>query len=178
MRTDETLKSLVDILTVNCGDLHQAARAVGMSPTAIMQWIKDDPVAAEQIEEAQRVGWLGLESEAIRRGHHGVDVDVYYRGEKVGTKRDYSDGLLIKVMEARIPEYSKKTADQSNVFMGPTQINLMPRADNYEQWLEMKKATDLPALPAPDKVPIPEILQGEFIEVDEDRPLAHLKGLL
>lgn len=178
LRTDETLKQLVDILTVNCGDLHQAARSVGMSPNAILKWVKDDPIAAEQIEEAQRVGWLGLESEAIRRGHHGVDEDVWFKGEKVGTKRTYSDGLLVKVMEARIPEYSKKGAE-TNVYNAPVQINNMPRADNYEQWLEMKKATDLSALPAPaPKEPIPEILQGEFIEVDEDRPLAHLKGLL
>ncbi len=101
LRTDETLKTLVDILTVNCGDLHQAARSIGMSPNAILQWIKEDPVAAEQIEEAQRVGWLGLESEAIRRGHHGIEEDIYFKGEKVGTKKSYSDSLLVQQEDDR-----------------------------------------------------------------------------
>ncbi len=138
-----------------------------MSPNFVHNWIKDDPVASERIKEAQKVGYGGLESEAIRRAVRGVEEDVYYKGDVVGQKTVYSDGLLGKVLEARVPEYSKKESNNNNTFLGPTQINIMPRAETYEDWLAMRDQTlnrDKPAL-SPPPVKVPEILQGEYVEV-------------
>jgi DNA-binding transcriptional regulator YdaS (Cro superfamily) len=181
MRTDEKLEEIVDRLQYNCGDVHEAARYLGLSPAFVFQWIKDDQVAADRIREAQRVGYAGLESEAIRRAVVGIQKDVYYKGEVVGQQTEYSDGLLGKVMEARLVDYKKGEAgmgfNNSNV-----QINIMPRAENYEQWLSMRDATTAVmaqnALPAP--TPVPDVLQGDFIEyvATPDRPLAELAGLL
>lgn len=178
MRTDEKLEELCDRLTYNCGDIHEAAKWVGLSPSFVHAWIKDDKIAAEKIKEAQRVGWGGLESEAIRRAVRGVEEEIYFKGEVVGYKTVYSDGLLGKVMEARIPEYSKKESG-SNTFLGPTQINIMPRAESYEEWLEMRQQTlsvdnAPPQLEAPVKVP--EILQGDYVEINPTR-IAELEGL-
>jgi hypothetical protein len=54
------------------------------------------------------------------------------------------------------------------VFNGPTQINVMPRAETYEEWLKMKDITlnrrDNPQLPAP-AVSVPEVLQGDYVDV-------------
>lgn len=169
MRTDEKLADLCHHLQVNGGDIHDAAIQSGVSPAFVHAWIKDDREAAEKIQEAQRVGYGALESEAIRRAMRGVTEDVYYKGEVVGQKTTYSDGLLGKVMEARIPEYSKKEAASIN-FLGDAQINIMPRADTYEEWLKMRDATV--SLPAPDGV-----VEAEF-EVVEEKPLAALEGLL
>lgn len=181
MRTEENLKIICDDLQTNCGDLHKAARAAGMSPAMLFRWIRDDKEAAERIDEAQRVGWAMLESEAIRRAVQGVDKDVYFQGDVVGTETVYSDRLLVKVLEARVDAYAKKSEGGAS-FHGPTQINIMPRAENYEAWLEMKKVTleqrAQEALPAPD-VKIPDILQGEYVEY-ETVPAQNecLKGLL
>lgn len=177
MRTDEKLAELCERLHVNCGDIHEAARWCGVSPAFVFAWIKEDKVAADAMDEARRVGYSGLESEAIRRAVKGVEEDVWYRGEQVGTKVVYSDGLLTKIMEAKLPEYSKK--EGGNTFNGPTQINIMPRAESYEEWLGMRDITlarrdedgNQPALPAP--------IEGEYVDVTPvDKPLAALQGLL
>lgn len=173
MRTDQTLEGLCDTLSHNGGDVHDAARMNGVSPAFVYKWIKDDKVAAEAIQEAQRIGYGALESEAIRRAMRGVEEDVWFKGERVGTKTTYSDGLLGKVMEARIPEYSKQKDGGNHISVLANQINIMPRANSYEEWLGMKDATlNRDALPAPDNT-----VDAEFEEVVE-RPLAALGGLL
>ena len=175
MRTDETLQSICSELRQSHGDLHAAARRSGVSLDFVCNWIKDDTEAAQAIEEAQRVGYMGLESAAIQRGVHGVEKAVYYKGEVVGQERQYSDTLLVKMLEARVPAFKKGDAG-GNTFNGPTQINLMPRATNFDEWLLMKqstlKARDAAALPAP------EAETAQFVEIDADRPLAGLAGLL
>lgn len=177
MRTDENLKAICDQLRQNYGDLHASARQCGMSLDFVTNWIKDDKEAASQIEEAQRVGYMGLESVAVQRAVYGVEKGVYYKGEKVDVERQYSDTLLMKVMEARVPAYNKK--ENANTFNGPTQINIMPRAENFDDWLKMKQST-LAAREPPKQlaapVSVPEIIQGDFVEVS--RPLASLEGLL
>lgn len=176
MRTDEKLEEICDRLETNCGDIHEAARYCGVSPNFVYSWIKDDKVAAERFREAQRVGYGGLESEAIRRAVRGVEKDVYYKGEVVGHETVYSDGLLGKLMEARLPEYSKK--EGGNNFLGPTQINIMPRADTYEDWLAMRDQTlnrgNSEPIRAIEGPKIPEILQGDFVEINR---ISELEGL-
>lgn len=179
MRTDENLKALADKLQQNCGDLYDACKSVGVSVGFLTKWMADDPEACKILEEAQRVGWMGLESVAIKRAVVGEEKGVYFKGEKIGTEKVTSDALLSKIMEARIPAYQKKSdAGGGATFNGPTQINMMPRAENFEEWLAMKDATlerrAQAALPAPVKVP--EILQGDFVEVPS--PMSVLKGLL
>lgn len=178
MRTDEKLDEICTALMLHCGDMMEAARYSGVSPMFITRWMKDDTDAAEKIQEAQQVGYMGLESEARRRAVDGVEEDVYYKGVVVGKTTKYSDGLLGKLLEANVPKYSKKEQAGNN-FLGPTQINIMPRADSYESWLAMKSQTleqreEMPALEGPK---VPEILQGDFVEV-EPTPLEHLKDLL
>jgi hypothetical protein len=46
-----------------------------------------------------------IEQEAIRRGRDGVEKDVYYKGEIVGTEIVYSDSLLLSVLKSKKPEY-------------------------------------------------------------------------
>ena len=169
MRTQETLDALCDRLEINCGDLHEAARAIGVSPNFVHQWMKDDEKASDRLREAQLVGYGGLESEAIRRAVHGVEEDVYFKGLVVGQKKVYSDGLLNTVLQARVPAYSKRDSHGAN-FNGPTQINIMPRADSYDEWLKMRDQTlQRKELPAPDNV-----VDAEFSEIGR---IEELEGL-
>lgn len=128
-------------MQANCGDLYDASRQSGVSLIFVRQWMKDDKDVAAQLIEAERVGAMALQSEAIRRAVIGEEKGVYYKGERVDTEIVKSDGLLTTLMKGRIPELFGKEAEAGNTFNGPTQINIMPRADNYEQWLAMKDAT-------------------------------------
>jgi hypothetical protein len=108
----------------------------------VQQWMKDDKEFATAITEAERVGALSLQSAAIKRAVHGVEKGVYFKGERVDTEVQYSDGLLTTLLKARLPEtFGAEAAEGGNTFNGPTQINIMPRADTYDQWLAMKDAT-------------------------------------
>lgn len=152
MRTASTLSALVAELSANCGDMFEACRSVGVSTIFVSQWRKDDKQVDADLSEAERVGSMRLESEAIRRAVHGVEKGVYYKGEKVDTEVVYSDGLLQTVLKARLPAY-KTGEGGGTTFTGPTQINIMPRATNYDEWLAMKDATtNRKALPAPEAV--------------------------
>lgn len=166
MRTEENLSALVAALQQNLGDLHLSARQVGLSPMFVTTWCRDDPEVAKTVEEAQRVGYMGIESEAMRRAVRGVQEDVWYKGDVVGEKTVYSDTLLAKLLEAKVDGF-RKGEDTKNVFNGPVQINHMPRANTYDEWLAMKDKTlerrqEREALPAPA---LPDILVGEYVEV-------------
>lgn len=173
MRTQATLDALVQALQVNCGDLFDACKRVLVSPVFVRQWMKDDKDVREAITEAERVGALSLQSAAIQRAVHGVEKGVYFKGEKVDTEIQYSDGLLTTLLKGRMPEvYGKEAEGGGNTFNGPTQINIMPRANSYDEWLAMKDATltrrdKLDAADAAAKTasiaPPPVTLEGEVV---------------
>lgn len=149
MRTELTLSKLVDRLQTNCGDILDACRAAGVSLVFVRQWRKDDAKVNERLTEAENVGTMGLVSAAIQRGVHGVNKGVYFKGVRVDEEKVYSDGLLQTLLKAKIPEFSKDGEGGSGTSVTVNIANVMPRADSYEQWLEMKRSTLPPALPAP-----------------------------
>lgn len=64
--------------------------------------------AVEEFEDAMLAHADVLEAECIRRAFKGVEQDVWYQGEKVGTKIVYSDQLLLAALKARHPAYADK----------------------------------------------------------------------
>lgn len=187
MRTQATLDALCAALQRNCGDQYEACREVGVSLIFVTQWAKDDKVAAERLQEATNVGNMGLVSAAIQRGVRGVEEAVWYKGQEVGTKTVYSDSLLTTLLKAKVPEFHKD-ADGSGVNVTVNVANVMPRAESYDQWLEMKQQT-LTALAAPvpserdDALkklgrvmtqPDVNVIEAEYVEVRETAPLPDL----
>ena len=135
-RTPETLEAIEQAICQNAGSLLRASRAVGVSLFELNRWIMADPEVAARIKTAQLVGYASLEDEAYRRAVLGVEEPVYYKGDKAGTRTVYSDGLLQTLLKARVPGFS-----QENEHQGVTvNVNLMPRASTYEEWLEQKQA--------------------------------------
>lgn len=165
MRTETTLSALVAQLSANCGDMFEACRDCGVSTIFVRQWRKDDVEVDKALTEAEQVGAMRLESAAIQRAVHGIDKNVYYKGEIIDTEKQYSDTLLTTLLKARVPGF-KSEAEGGNHFHAPTQINIMPRAENYEQWLEMKAQT-LNA-PAPQlEAPRDDALEADFTDVSD-----------
>lgn len=172
MRNQSTLDTLCQALQSNCGDELLAYKMAGVSPQFVTQWAKDDKLVAEALAEAMRVGTLGLVSAAIRRGVHGVQEDVYYKGMVVGEKTSYSDSLLTTLLKAKVPEFQKE-AEGGGTNVTVNVANLMPRAENYEQWLEMKAQTLAPkqkavAAPTEDAVDVAysDVTPNPFAGVD------------
>lgn len=159
MRNEITLNALATELQRNCGDTLAACRAVGVSLVFVNQWRKDDKVANEILSEAERVGTQGLVSAAIQRAVHGVEEDVYYKGEVVGQKVNYSDGLLTTLLKAKVPEFAKDS-EGGNVQVNVNVANIMPRAANYSEWLAMKDQTVNRALPSPT---VDDAIDAEYV---------------
>lgn len=63
-----------------------------------------DVIFSAEWDDALEQACDGLEIEARRRAEEGVTEDVYYQGEVVGHKRNYSDTLLIFMLKAHRPE--------------------------------------------------------------------------
>jgi DNA-binding transcriptional regulator YdaS (Cro superfamily) len=106
MRNEMTLDALVTELTRNCGDELAACKTVGVSLLFVNQWRKDDAKVDAALTEAANVGTQGLVSAAIQRAVHGIQMDVYYKGEVVGQQTEYSDGLLTTLLKAKRPEFA------------------------------------------------------------------------
>jgi hypothetical protein len=163
VRTKERLDGLIAELTANCGDVFEACRSQGVSPLFVAAWRKDDKEVDEQITEAERCGRMGLVTHAIKRATVGVEKGVWYQGEQVGSETQYSDALLQTLLKT-LPEFRDPEAAAKNVFNGPTQINLMPRAKNYDEWLAMKDSTiNRKQLPAP----VESVIDAEFTSVQD-----------
>jgi hypothetical protein len=172
LRTTAKLEELVHALQHNCGDLYDACRQCAVSPIFVRTWMKDDKDVRAAIVEAERVGALALQSEAIRRAVHGVEKGVYFKGERVDTEQVYSDGLLQTLLKGRMAETFGKDAEGLAISGNNVQVNIMPRANSYEDWLAMRDVTlnkrdeadktDANLLPAPDvtidavAIPVPK----------------------
>ena len=152
MRTDEKLQLVCQALRTNYGDMHGAARYAGISPDFLLNWCRDDKVAAEAVKEAQRIGWMGLESVLIDRGVNGTQKQVWYKGEVVGFETEYHHNLLLKAIEARVPAYKKGESSGIGTVNGNVYVAQMPRASNYEEWVQMRTVEEqrvAGSLPAP-----------------------------
>lgn len=163
MRNEGTLTAICTELQRNCGDALAACKAVGVSLLFMNQWRKDDKEVDDRFKEAEQVGTQGLVSAAIQRAVHGVQKGVYFKGQRVDEETVYSDGLLQTLLKAKVPEFAKD-AEGAGVQVNVNVANLMPRADNYEQWLEMKQRTltkSSEALPAPSD----EVIEAEYEEI-------------
>ncbi len=70
----------------------------------VYRWRAQDTAFAARWVAAMQVAGDLLEEEADRRGRDGFDVPVFYQGKASGTKREYSNGLLLARLKAIRPE--------------------------------------------------------------------------
>jgi len=172
-RTEETLDALEEAICQNHGDLNAAARALGFPARYVHMWGLQDPTVQQRIRQAQMIGWAGLETAAYQRAVLGVEEDIYYQGEVVGTKRSYSDTLLSKMLVARVPGYGEVQHQHTHM----VNVNVMPRATSYEEWRDQREKElaepNSPAiegsfkeLPAPATRAAPEVIQGRVRELN------------
>lgn len=87
-----------------CGNVTLAARNAGISNTTHWRWSREDDGYREAWAEAQEHAADMMEQEATRRALVGTLEPVFYKGEKVGHIRKYSDLLMIFMLKGMRPE--------------------------------------------------------------------------
>ncbi|TDR82195.1 terminase [Paludibacterium purpuratum] len=101
--TPEKLAQFLEVLATTA-NVSAAAKKVRIDRTHMYRLRDDDPEFAAAWDEAVKLGTAALEDEAVRRAHDGTLKPVFYKGERCGTIREYSDTLLIFLLKARDPE--------------------------------------------------------------------------
>ena len=92
------LHALAD--TVNVA---RACRDAGIPRRTAYDWRDANPGFAREWDDALDDGIDLLEAELHRRAFEGVEKPVYYKGERVGTTRHYSDALAMFLLKAHRP---------------------------------------------------------------------------
>lgn len=118
------------------GSLARSCRAARVSHNTVYDWrdpAKDaerpDGYPAETFVELEKRAHQEycdrLEAEAHRRGVEGVRRGVYYRGKLVAVEREYSDTLLLALMNAHMPEkYGRQRHEHTGPGGGPMRLKL------------------------------------------------------
>jgi hypothetical protein len=105
-----------------------AAAHAGVDRKSPQRWKSEDPAFAKAYAEASvehhRNRLETMEAELYRRAVTGVDKDVYYKGEVVGTVREYSDTLLIFGLKGEAPEKYRDRQEITGANGGPVVITV------------------------------------------------------
>lgn len=101
--TPEKMARFLEVLS-DTANVSAAAKKIRMSRQYMYQVRGEDEEFAAAWDEAVKLGTAALEDEAVRRAKDGTLRPVFYKGEKVGTIREYSDTLLIFLLKARDPD--------------------------------------------------------------------------
>ncbi len=85
------------------GNISAAAKAAKVSVNVHYK-AKGNETYQKLFDHAKRTFVEQLETEATRRAVEGVEEPIYHAGKMVGTRKRYSDVLLIFMMKAHNPE--------------------------------------------------------------------------
>lgn len=94
-----------------CGNVSRACKKAGIARQTAYRTRKEEPEFAALWDEAISVAVGLLEDEAWRRAREGVLEPEFYKGEKVGTVRKFSDTLLIFLLKAHRPALYRENID-------------------------------------------------------------------
>lgn len=108
--TPRARKRFIQTLRDTC-NISAAARTVPMSRRNVYELREKFPDFAAEMDEAIETATDMLEAEARRRGMHGYDEPVFYKGKKVAAVRRYSDHLLEQLLKAHRPERFRERYD-------------------------------------------------------------------
>jgi len=118
------------------GAVGAAAQAAGYADSQMVnKYRKQDPEFAEAWLEAENAAIDIWEAEAAKRAFEGVEKGIYFRGQKVDSEMQFSDGLAQFMLKAKRPEiYGERKRVDVNVG-GQVGVAVLPMAGNdTEQW--------------------------------------------
>jgi hypothetical protein len=127
-------KKFLEILA-NTGSVPEAARAVGYTNSSPMnRYRKQNKDFAEEWMEALDSFCDVMEAEADRRAKEGVLEPVFYKGDIVGHRINYSDTLMLARLRALKPEKYNPQGSGANVNVKFGVAVLPMQAKNEEAW--------------------------------------------
>lgn len=115
-RQDRYVKAVAKLGTITSG-----CRAIRASRTTILAWRvedQDDGYSAQEFTRREKEAFEEfldtLEAEAARRAYKGVPKGVYHLGVKVAQEHQYSDTLLMFLLNGGRPEKFRQRVDNTH----------------------------------------------------------------
>lgn len=106
------------------GNVSKACRFAKVSRPTAYEHKNSDTEFADAWELARQIAVGLLEDEAWRRAREGWLEPVFYKGEKEGSVRKYSDTLLIFLLKAHYPERYNQPTKLAGSDGGPVQLKI------------------------------------------------------
>lgn len=103
---------------VRLGTITKAAQSVEIDRSTHYYWLENDEEYAIAFRRAEQMAADLLEEEAWRRAVEGDERPIYSKGKKIGSVRNYSDGLLTFLLKGAKPEKYKDRVQNEVVDMG------------------------------------------------------------
>ena len=104
------------------GNVSKCCKALNISRQEMYKCKIKDEKFNEQWHAAQDMAIELLEDESFRRAFEGLEKDVWYKGEVVGSERVYSDTLLMNRLQAEKPD--KYQYRQKHEHSGSLSLNI------------------------------------------------------
>ena len=114
------------------GILSQACTRAGWTPHVARSLRAADADFAQRWDDALEFAADAAEAEAFRRGVHGYEKDVYFKGDKVGKEIIYSDRMLELTLKARRPEKFRESHRMELESKGG--VLIVPTTPNEGDW--------------------------------------------
>ncbi len=111
--TPERRARFIDVLAEH-GNVRAACAAVGISPEAAYRLRRRDFAFGESWQVALVQARAHVEQVLADRAIHGVEEEIWYRGELVGTRRRY-DGRLLLAHLARLDRLAEEAVSPDRV---------------------------------------------------------------
>jgi hypothetical protein len=104
---------------IQLGTISAAAKEAKISRQTHYDWLKNDKRNEyhKAFTQAEKMAADLLEEEAWRRAVTGDLRVVWYKGDKVGEQRVYSDQLLALLLKGRKPQYKESAEINNNVMV-------------------------------------------------------------
>ena len=112
---------------VETASTRRAAKASGIERKSHWLWLRDDPAYVAAFERAREMAICTLEDEATERAM-GWEEPIFHEGEQVGTRRKYSDTLLIFRLNGEMPSKYRTRSDVTHD-LSPAMAALMAEWD-------------------------------------------------
>ena len=122
--TKEQLETFLIALRRQYGNVSAAAKKAGFSRHAAYAHKKTDTQFSKQWDEILDGLIDDAEKELHRRAVKGTLKPVFYKGEKIGSIRQFSDRLLEFLLKAKRPEQYRDKLDLDTNIRGSLDIGL------------------------------------------------------
>lgn len=100
--TDAQKVKFLDALA-QTGIIARACAAAKIAHLVFYYNYQSDPEFRRMVEDAMALGAIAIEDEAKKRALEGIEEDVYFKYDKIGVIRKYSDFLIAFLLKGHFP---------------------------------------------------------------------------